>query len=247
MTRARCDPAAKRPASGMVAIGSRRSAVPDLRGCSRTHRYLHGRDVTTVPDIPVVQLPALDADGASVDGARTTPGSIWAVDVPHSRRLTPVMLTALGVLAGIAAMAVGTAAVIYAGSQSSTPAGVQPDASPAAAATVPAVERRALALLGKPSTERIAFRGRPGLVLAVGSAGRAAILIRSLPPATAGAKYNAWIVAPRAAPVGAARFVGTERAVFLTKRLRPGESVVVSTTRPVAGAPAGNRLVALRG
>jgi hypothetical protein len=159
------------------------------------------------------------------------------------------MLTALGVLAGVAAMVVGTAAVISAGSSAnpSTPAGVDPTAPPAAAVTVSAVERRALALLGKPSTERIPFRGARGPVLAVGSAGRAAILIRGLQPTAAGAAgYNAWIVAPRAATVRAARFAGTERAVFLTKRLRPGESVVISTTRPVAGAPAGNRLVALR-
>ena len=63
--------------------------------------------MTTVPDIPVVQLPALDADGVSGLGGLTAPGSIWAVDVPSTRRLTPVTLAALGVVAGIAAMALG--------------------------------------------------------------------------------------------------------------------------------------------
>src|SRR5918995_3171003 len=81
-----------RPASGI-----------DLRRGSRTHRYLGGRDVTTVPDIPVVQLPAIDADGIAGDIAPTAPGSIWAVDVPHSRRVTPVLLAVLGVVAGLAA------------------------------------------------------------------------------------------------------------------------------------------------
>lgn len=203
--------------------------------------------MTTVPDIPVVQLPALDADGVTVDDARATPGSIWAVDVPHTRRLTPVALTVLGVLAGIAAMAVGAAAVVSAASSAQRQTPVAESSVPAAfAAAVPAVERRALALLGKPSTERIPFQGGRGLVLAVGSAGRAAILLRGLPPVTASARYNAWIVAAGAAPVRAARFGGTERAIFLAKRLGPGESVVVSTTRPVPGPPSANRLVALR-
>jgi hypothetical protein len=210
--------------------------------------------VTTVPDIPVVQLPALEADGVMQE-ARITPGSIWAVDIPHARRITPVILAALGVAAGIAAMALGVAAVVFAGSSSPAVQTTAPatNASPAApsraSAALPAVERRALALLAKPSTERIAFRGARGLVLAVGTGGRAAILIRGLAPTPAGTPYNAWIVTRRGAdvPVRAARFTATERAVFLGTRLGPRTSVVVSTRRPVAGPPAGNRIVALRG
>ena len=212
--------------------------------------------MTTVPDIPVVQLPALEADGVVQEGAPIPPGSIWAVDVPRARRITPVTLVALGVSAGIAAMALGVGAVVFAGSSTSpstqTPV---PTAAPSAAApsrvsaALPAVERRALALLAKPSTERIGFRGAPGLVLAVGSGGRAAILIRGLAPTPAGTPYNAWIVTRRGAvaPVRAARFTATERAVFLGTRLGPRTSVVVSTGRPVAGPPARNRVVALRG
>jgi hypothetical protein len=212
--------------------------------------------VTTVPDIPVVQLPALEADGVVEEGARISPGSIWAVDVPHARRITPVTLVALGVAAGIAAMALGAAAVVFAGSasspsaQTSVPtASAGPSPQSQISAALPAVERRALALLAKPSTERVAFRGAPGLVLAVGSGGRAAIMIRGLAPTPAGTPYNAWIVTPRGrgAPVRAARFTATERAVFLGTRLGPRTSVVVSTGRPVAGPPAGNRVVALRG
>lgn len=211
--------------------------------------------MTTVPDIPVVQLPALEADGVVQEGARISPGSIWAVDIPHARRITPVALVALGVAAGIAAMALGVAAVIFAGSssspsaQTSVPAANTSPAVPSrASAALPAVERRALAFLAKPSTERIAFRGTRGLVLAVGSGGRAAILIRGLAPTPAGTPYSAWIVTRRGAgvPVRAARFTATERAVFLGTRLGPRTSVVVSTGRPVAGPPAGNRVVALR-
>jgi hypothetical protein len=217
--------------------------------------YGDRRSVTTVPDIPVVQLPALEADGVVQEGVQISPGSIWAVDVPHARRITPVTLVALGVTAGIAAMALGFAAVILAGSgsspseQASAPATNTSPTSPSQApAASPSVERRALALLAKPSTERIAFRGAPGLVLAVGSGGRAAILIRGLARTPAGTAYNAWIVprSGRGVPARAARFTATERAIFLGARLGPRMSVVVSTGRPVAGPPAGNRIVALR-
>jgi hypothetical protein len=212
--------------------------------------------VTTVPDIPVVQLPALEADGVVEEGVRISPGSIWAVDVPHARRITPVALVALGVAAGIAAMALGAAAVLLAGSssspatQTSVPtANAGPKPRSQAAIVLPTVERRALALLAKPSTERIAFRGAPGLVLAVGSGGRSAILIRGLAPTAEGAPYSAWIVTrpDGGAPIRAARFTAAERAVFLGTRLGPRANVVVSTRRPVAGPPAGNRVVALRG
>ena len=206
--------------------------------------------MTTVSDIRLVELPALDAEGILDESAPAAPASIWAVDIPHQRRLTPVALAALGVVAGIAAMALGTAAVIFAGSSAETPVVRQDTAAPApsgAAPSVPTVERRVLALLAKPSTERITFRGARGLLLAVGSGGRAAILIRALERAPAGTPYHAWVMRPGSAPVRAARFVGTERAVFLTRTLGPRASVVVSAVRPVAGPVAGNRVVAIRG
>jgi hypothetical protein len=190
-----------------------------------------------------VQVPTFEEDGT------TTAASMWALDVPRGRRPSPLTLAVLGVVAGIAAMALGAAAVISAGAS----AGAAPDTGtrtvsgqPSSAAAF-GVERRVLALLAKPSTERISFSGSRGLVLAVGSGGRAAILIRGLEHATPGKPYVAWIVAPDAAPVPAARFVGTERAIFLFRRLGPRASVVISKTRPVAPRPAGNRIVAVRG
>jgi hypothetical protein len=204
--------------------------------------------VTTVPDIPVVELPAFDA-GIADETALTPPASVWSVDVASARWLSPVALAALGVAAGVAAMILGAAAVISAG------AGASPDATPVAPVSAknpptqpgtPSAERSALALLAKPSTERIAFRGAQGLVLAVGSGGRAAILLRGLEPAPADAPYSAWIVRPGAVPVAAARFDGTERAVFLTRPLGPVASVVLSAVRPSAGPPARIRIVALR-
>lgn len=198
--------------------------------------------MTTVPDIPVVRLPGLEADDAAGSTA-----SVWAVDVPKSRRPSPLLLATLGVLAGIAAMALGAAAVLSAGSSTEN---ASTDGARSASQTEPApaaspMERRALALLAKPSTERIAFTGSRGLVLAVGSGGRAAILVRGLERAEVGKPYGAWIVVPDAAPIRAAQFVGVERAVFLSRSLGPRASVVVSTTRPAARLER-NRIVAVR-
>jgi hypothetical protein len=206
------------------------------------------RVVTTVPDIPVVEVPAFDVGGILDESAATPPASIWAVDVPQQRRLTPVVLVVLGVVAGIAAMVLGAAAVVSAGRSAEAPAGNATPVSvpPTEAPRVATVESRVLALLAKPSTERIAFRGAPGVVLAVGSGGRAAILVRGLGRAPAGKQYRAWIVVQGTAPALAARLSGAEPAVFLTRRVGPYASVVISTGRPVAGPPSRNRIVALR-
>jgi hypothetical protein len=202
--------------------------------------------VTTVPDIPVIELPALDAGGELDETALTAPASIWAVDVPARRRLTPVLLAAVGVLTGITAMAVGAAAVFYASSgETSARSVIAPPVQVETTPDLPIAERRALALLAKPSTERVAFTGGHGLVLAVGSGGRAAILVRGLAPAPPGKPYNAWIVRPGSVPVRAARFVGTERAVFLTRAVGQRASVVVTAERPSLGSAA-RRVVATR-
>ncbi len=200
--------------------------------------------MTTVPDIPVVQLPAFEEDSAV--GSPTA--SMWAVDVPTARRPSPLTLAVLGVLAGIAAMVLGAAAVISAGGASRTSSERAAGTTPGPARpTLAGTERRVLALLAKPSTQRVVSRGSRGLVLAVGSGGRAAILIRGLERAAPGKPYKAWIVTPGAAPVRAARFVGTERAVFLSARLRPKQRVIVSSDRPVGVRPANGRFVAVLG
>jgi hypothetical protein len=203
-----------------------------------------------VSEIPVVELPAFDAAGSTGEGPPAAPASIWAVELPRARRPSPVALAALGVVAGIAAMVLGGAAVISA-SRSSDSTSIPPAArvTPHSKTTpnAPPLERRVLALLAKPSTERVAFRGAPGLVLAVGSGGRAAILVRGRERARVGKPYTAWVVRPGVAPLRAASFVGTERAVFLSRPVGPGASVVVSTGRPVAGPATRNPVVALRG
>ena len=183
-------------------------------------------------------LPAVDRDA---EAAGTTL-SAWApVEVPRARRPTPTTLVVLASCAGVGALLLGLLAGVFALSgwgEPTAPAGT------ATGAAQPTAEQQALALLAKPSTERIVFRGSGGrLLLAVGSAGRAAILIRGLEQA-AGPLYGAWVVGS-SRPIRAARFDGTERAVFLSVPLRPHESVVVSRGRPT-GLNAATQLVALR-
>jgi hypothetical protein len=207
--------------------------------------------VTTVPDIPVVRIPALEGESLPDSGLSMPSHVSWAaVDVPRGRRPSPIVLAILGVLAGIGAMALGAVAVISAGTSPGTTAHDGP-AAPTTSRTVAStsgVERQVLALLAKPSTERLVFRGSGGrLVLAVGSGGRAAILIRGLERAAPGKPYRAWLLTPDGASIRAAEFVGTERAVFLSVGIGPRASVVVSTERPVPGRPTHDRVIAARG
>jgi len=191
--------------------------------------------VSSASEISIVHapLPAVDRD-AEAAGATLTGWS--PVDVPRARRPTPTTLVVLASFAGVGALLLGVLAGVFALSRSGEPT--------APRFAQPTAEQVALALLAKPSTERIVFRGSGGrLLLAVGSAGRGAILVRGLERA-AGRPYGAWVVGS-SRPIRAARFDGTERAVFLSVPLRPHESVVVSKNRPT-GLNSAGQLVALR-
>ena len=209
------------------------------------------RVVTTVPDIPVVQLPALDADGVrrrrDADRAREHLGSrssarttADARDARRSRRSGRDRRD--GSRHG------------RRGLRRLAPRGPRRrrrrEHDTCRPAPVTAVERGVLALLAKPSTERIAFRGARGLVLAVGSGGRAAILIRGLAPPGRPTTPGSSSLRRRALPIRAARFTGTERAVFLARAIGPArERRRLDDGRPVGRtAPAAQfAVVALRG
>jgi hypothetical protein len=196
--------------------------------------------VSSASEISIVHAPLSVADGEAEAAGPTL--SAWSpVDVPHARRPTPTTLVVLASCAGVGALLLGLLAGVFALSGPDEPA------APAVTATStaqPTAEQQALALLAKPSTERVVFRGSGGrLLLAVGSGGRAAILVRGF-ERTDGPPYGAWVVGS-SRPIRAATLDGTERAVFLSAPLRPHESVVVSQTRP-AGLSASAQLVALR-
>jgi hypothetical protein len=143
-------------------------------------------------------------------------------------------------------MVVGAAAVISAtragGDAPAPPTATTAESKPSASVE----ERRVLALLAKPSTERVVFRGSGGrLVLAVGSGGRAAILIRGVERSPAGKPYGAWVVVS-GRPLRAARFTGAERAVFLSAPVPRGARVVVATDRATALRRGPQQAVAVR-
>ncbi|HXG77440.1 MAG TPA: hypothetical protein VNJ53_12815, partial [Gaiellaceae bacterium] len=92
----------------------------------------------------------------------------------------------------------------------------------------PTAEQLAFSLLAKPSTERVPFAGSGGgLLLAVGSGGRAALVVRGLEPAAPGWSYHAWVVSADERPAYAGAFSGRERASFLNAPVPAGASVVV--------------------
>jgi hypothetical protein len=189
-------------------------------------------------EIPVVRVPTLE--GEVTDDTGVLVSRLAQVEVPQGRRPSPTTIAVVATLAGIGALVLGTAAAFTARDSGKTTV---------VTTTTPAVtaEPQLIALLGKPSTRRIVFARSGGrLVLAVGSGGKAAILVRGLERAAPGKPYVAWVVAPGTRPVRAARFVGTERAVFLSSRLRPKSTVIVSTERPLGGDSA-RRIVAALG
>src|SRR5262249_24998087 len=143
--------------------------------------------MTSVSEITLARPPAFaDATAAGEFGAPTTPGA-WAEVEPRGRRPLPTTLVALALAAGVGAVALGAAAGIVAMTSSSPPS---PSTTSAAAARRVA-EQQVIALLAKPSTERVPFERSAGhLTLAVGSGGRAAILIRGLRPAAPGQPYS---------------------------------------------------------
>lgn len=200
--------------------------------------------MSTASEISVVRVP-LQVDRPTDDDAVEPGVAVWTpTAVGPGRRPSPATLAALAVLAGVAALTLGGLAVFSAaradGVTTASPA------PPPSESTFPAAERRALALLAKPSTERILFRGSEGrLVLAVGSGGRAALVIRAFERAPAARPYRAWVVGPERV-VRAGQFLGGERAVLLSVPVARGASVVIAADRRAALRTGTGRLVAAR-
>ncbi len=154
-------------------------------------------------------------------------------------RLSPLILVALALLAGLGAMVLGGLAVLQATN------GAEGVTGPTA--TQERELRHALLLLAKPSTVRVPFRGAAGtLVLAVGSGGRAALVLRGFATAPAGKVHRAWIVSSSGRARRAATFTGGQQVVALTGVVTPGSSVVVTTGSVESGVPPGRsaRIVA---
>ena len=203
--------------------------------------------MTSVPEISLAPMPS-SVESAVADDALEPTFSTWKpIGAPPARRPSPIPLVLLALLTGLGAMVLGGVAVVAATRSADEPAPPAPPPAKAVPSPTPKVERRALALLAKPSTDRIVFRGTEGeLVLVVGSGGRAAILVRGFERAPANRPYYAWVVGAGKV-VRAARFTGAERAVFLSAPVGRTDSVVVAPDRAAALRTRTARIVALRG
>jgi hypothetical protein len=172
-------------------------------------------------------------------GEEAAPRSASEVGTRVSRReqrAAPGLLAGLAVAAGIGAVALGIAAFLV-----GQPGRLQsPVISPEA--------QSALSLLAKPSTERVPLGGSAGTaVLAVGSGGRAAIVLKGFAPAPAGSVYYAWVRSEPGRFAEAGTFTGTERVVLLSRRVERGGVVAVTSEATGVAAPsAPPQLVAIR-
>lgn len=198
--------------------------------------------MSSVPEIRMVRV--LDPDQSTQDPQEATvpKASVqpWSVE-RRAPRLSAAVLVSMALLAGVGAMALGAAAVLRASGGEDSVAGT--------AATQERDLREALHLLAKPSTVRVPFRGAAGtLVLAVGSGGRAALVLRGFALAPAGNVHHAWIVSSGGRARHAASFTGAQQVVPLAGLVDSGSSVVVTTGAPGSRVPParGARIVANR-
>ena len=184
------------------------------------------------PSAPVAA--PIDRNGSpsvTTRSATASPASVLGepVELPPKRRLSGPVLAAVAGLAGVAAIALGATAFAATLDSDSNDSG-----QPAAAA-----ESATISLLAKPSTQRVPIANSGGrIILAVGTAGKAVLVLDGLGLAPAGKSYQAWVIKPNAkAPASAAIFAGTETIVPLAVSVRPG-SVVAITIERAGGVPA---------
>lgn len=179
--------------------------------------------------------PAVETEVAS--GRERVLGS---VELPPVRRPSAATIGALAAVAGLLALVLGTFAFLSA---------LDDGGSSAEAAARDSA--RALSLLSKPSTERFPVLGSQGaVVLAVGSGGRAVLVLRGLEPAPSGSTYEAWVVDPAGGPPDpAGLFTAGERVVELTRPVPIGATVAVTVEDEVGSDTPTQplRLVARRG
>jgi hypothetical protein len=150
------------------------------------------------------------------------------VELPAPRKLSGTVLATLAALLGVAAIALSATAFV---------SSVLSDDSDEPGAAV--AEAETISLLSKPSTQRVPVANSGGrIVLAVGTEGRAVLVLDGLGLAPEGQAYQAWVIRPDAsAPSSAAIFSGMETIVPLSVSVRPG-AVVAITIERAGGATA---------
>jgi hypothetical protein len=169
-------------------------------------------------DASVVRLAGPDP----VDASPPRPLALAPVELPRAPRPGWPTLAALAVATGLAAIGIGTWAVV---SEART------GPVPAQGAAV----ERSLAVLADSSAVRYPLRGSLGrIALVLTGDGAAVLALDGLGPAPVGSTYRVWLIPPGSAtPRGDAAFDGTTRAVPLTRRVPAGTRVAV-TLEPAA-------------
>ena len=162
----------------------------------------------------------------------TRTSTLGPLELPPKRRPSAATLVTIAALVGVAAIAIGTTALV---------SSLDSDDSNEAAGqttTVSGVEE-AISLLSKPSTQRVPVANSGGrIILAIGANGRGVLILDGLGAAPAGKAYQAWVIKPNAkAPSSAAVFDGVETMVPLSVSVKPG-AVVAITIEQAGGAPA---------
>jgi len=142
-------------------------------------------------------------------------------------RLSGATLATFAVLAGVAAIALGTWAFVSSVRDDGSAQIVPPSTSDSA---------QAISLLSNPTTVRLPLTGSDGrTVLAVSSNGRGMLVLDGLGVAPVGRTYQAWVSTPRpkrSLPLSAAVFTGVETVVPLTARVHRGSLVGITVERP---------------
>ena len=181
-----------------------------------------------------VARPDSNGSASSAEPAPSTTrtSTLGPLELPPKRRPSAATLVTIAALVGVAAIAIGTTAIV---------SSLDSDESGQAAeqtTTVSAVEE-AISLLSKPSTQRVPVANSGGrIILAIGANGRGVLILDGLGAAPAGKAYQAWVIKPNAkAPSSAAVFDGVETMVPLSVSVKPG-AVVAITIEQAGGAPA---------
>ncbi len=182
-----------------------------------------------------VARPDSNGSATSVPGPGSSPtraSTFGPVELPPKRRPSAAVLITLAALVGVAAIALGTAALV---------SSLDSDDATVAVALPPTVSEaeQAISLLANPSTKRMPIANSGGrIILALGANGRGVLILDGLGPPPAGKAYQAWVIKPNAkAPSSAAVFEGAETMVPLSVAIKPG-AVVAITIEPAGGSSA---------
>ncbi|MBA2764125.1 MAG: anti-sigma factor [Thermoleophilaceae bacterium] len=182
-----------------------------------------------------VMRPESNGTATPVLGADSPPApasALGPIELPPKRRLSGTTLAAVAALLGVAAIALGTTALVKSLDSDDAAEAVEQTSTVSAADEV-------ISLLSKPSTQRMPVANSGGrIVLAIGANGRGVLILDGLGAPPPGKAYQAWVIKPKAkAPLSAGLFSGIETIVPLSVSVKAG-SVVAITIERAGGAPA---------